>query len=361
MTTSEIIQNELKVNKFAEEYFQKHQENHPDSPNLYKMVDELYKTSGLNRHKTEIFDYGESDFTSLNAGFVRKLGKPMILISSKLLELFPDHEEKAILAHEFAHAAARHHRTTLPLDILNNVAKTSASLAIIGEAMSSGGLSIAISATAALAVGVGIKMKLPKQKKLALASVAVTGLGVLSAFNPAILTALAVRQAVSISASFIDKSFSRTKEYQADKGAVTLGANPLSLMTALRKMQAYKEQKLKSYPEPIQKLLNNPFVKTLNKLFATHPPTEKRIKRLTNIAIENGYSQEAIHQAAKGELESLNKRDHNIRDNTILDLSYRFLGRKNPIQDEYNNACKALKTQYKKIETCIPPLSTLRI
>src|SRR5690606_16346800 len=78
------------------------------------------------------------------------LGKPVIMISQPLLQLLNNKEEKAVLAHEFAHAAARHQHLRLPLSLVSTATKTAASLTVLGTAIAIGLWPLALSITAGI-------------------------------------------------------------------------------------------------------------------------------------------------------------------------------------------------------------------
>ena len=355
MAIASKIRDEKKTKAYTEKYFQTHRKNHPFSPNLQKMVNSLYKRSGLDHHKAEIFDYDHITSSTPNAGFIRKMGKPMILISNALLEAFEDDEEYAVLAHEFAHAASMHHRSVMPYDIINDVAKTSASLAVIGEAVSTGALGLAITAASALAVGMGVRKHLSTDKK-----VVQTGFGVLSSLNPVFLGTFVASKALRLTSALLEKSFSRTREYQADRGAVLLGASPLALIKALRKMKNIQNDIIENKHYPNTTPEKSIFIKSLEKCFATHPATEKRIARLTDIAREHKYTETDIQHATTAPLSSLNV-DKNVPSRTIIDITQNFIGKRNTLQNEYNNANDGLRQKAVQLASLIPHIPEIKM
>lgn len=84
-----------------------------------------------------------------------------------------------------------------------------------------------------------------------------------------------------IAASLIQLAISRSREYNADHTGGLL-AKPKSLANALRKISAYSEGKvIKGNVSTAHMFIVNPFsAKAMANLFATHPPTEERIRRL---------------------------------------------------------------------------------
>jgi len=104
--------------------------------------------------------------------------------------------------------------------------------------------------------------------------------------NPLFMFAGVILAAVG--AAIIRAMISRTREFQADAiGAETAGS-PEGLMSALNKLSTYSRRIPLRQPNPAQ---NNLFIveplagvsKTLVTMFATHPPTEKRIAALQRL------------------------------------------------------------------------------
>ncbi|MGM0568557.1 MAG: zinc metalloprotease HtpX [Elusimicrobiota bacterium] len=85
-----------------------------------------------------------------------------------------------------------------------------------------------------------------------------------------------------IAASLIQMFISRSREYQADSGGAQLSGNPQHLADALRKINAYGRE-IKSSQATAHMFIAKPFkARGLQSLFSTHPPVEKRIRRLLN-------------------------------------------------------------------------------
>lgn len=89
-----------------------------------------------------------------------------------------------------------------------------------------------------------------------------------------------------ISAMLIQLAISRTREYGADEGGAKLTGNPLSLASALRKLQTYTQRRpMDAHPATAHMFIVNPLSgKSLLKLFSTHPPLEDRIAKLESMA-----------------------------------------------------------------------------
>lgn len=81
-------------------------------------------------------------------------------------------------------------------------------------------------------------------------------------------------------------AISRKREYLADAGAAEMTRNPRALASALRKISADPDIEAVSRADVAQLFIQHPgkqamgFLDSLNGLFATHPPIEKRIQIL---------------------------------------------------------------------------------
>ena len=95
-----------------------------------------------------------------------------------------------------------------------------------------------------------------------------------------------------IAAILIQMAISRSREFEADKSGGEICGNPLSLARALEKIEYFARN-----ARPMEQASNatahmgivNPFSgvgSAITKLFSTHPPTEERIARLRQQAVE---------------------------------------------------------------------------
>jgi heat shock protein HtpX len=96
-----------------------------------------------------------------------------------------------------------------------------------------------------------------------------------------------------LAAMLVQLAVSRTREYSADAGGAKLSGKPEALASALQKIDAWsKNRKLQGKNNPAMNSLYiiNPFRGSLMRdLFSTHPPTQKRVARLEQIAASMGY------------------------------------------------------------------------
>jgi heat shock protein HtpX len=86
-----------------------------------------------------------------------------------------------------------------------------------------------------------------------------------------------------IAASLIQLAVSRSREYQADATGAHFTGNPYALASALGKIDAYARRlPLQATPSTAHLFIIQPFLgMNFGSLFSTHPPTAKRIERLT--------------------------------------------------------------------------------
>jgi len=86
-----------------------------------------------------------------------------------------------------------------------------------------------------------------------------------------------------IAALMIQMAVSRSREYQADASGAHYTGNPYALASALAKLDAYsKRLPMQATPSTAHLFIIQLFLgHSLMNLFSTHPPTAKRIERLT--------------------------------------------------------------------------------
>jgi heat shock protein HtpX len=96
-----------------------------------------------------------------------------------------------------------------------------------------------------------------------------------------------------IAAAIIQMAVSRSREYQADESGSYLSRDPEALASALRKLDATVKQippPATVSPAEAHLFIMNPLAGVrgggFSNLFSTHPPTEKRIERLDEIATQ---------------------------------------------------------------------------
>jgi len=93
-----------------------------------------------------------------------------------------------------------------------------------------------------------------------------------------------------MAAAVIRSAISRQREFGADATGAAITHNPMSLASALQKLQDHsKVRPMQVSPAVSHLFIVNPLGKVdFGSFFASHPPTEKRIERLTEIARRTG-------------------------------------------------------------------------
>ncbi len=339
--------------RFLENELQEHPDTHNLSPNLRKMVDDLSRESGLTQERQKIFsfrpkqlaediDYEAESRKEKGKGLwdymfrktfeeaertpnaaASNFGKPVIIISEKLLALLNEDEQKAVLAHEFTHAAAEHQRVATPKNLVSMATKISNKCMIYLGYIQTGIVGF-ITGMAAGVVGtlvgrdmhpkghlIGKKAKdvdpndfeeVREAKRLSNIFGQVAMVGTMTCFNPAFLPIYAGAKGINLGLTFTEKSMSRSNEFQADAGAVKLGASPLALITSLRKMEALVDRSKCNYFGVDEMPKKGQLSKLWGELNATHPATNKRVAALASIARKQGYGEAEIEQAVNGDV-----------------------------------------------------------
>ncbi|TVQ63514.1 MAG: protease HtpX [Phycisphaerales bacterium] len=207
------------------------------APELYRMVDELRRRAGLPMPKVYICPHDAPNAFATG----RSPKKAAVAVTQGLLRTMNKQELEGVIAHELAHVK---NRDTL------------------------------ISTVAATIAGV-------------LAFLAQWGLLLGGHRNSNPLVMIVVVIVAAVGAAVIKGMISRSREFVADADGASIAGSPEGLMSALNKLDAMSRQIPLVQPNPAQ---NNLFIieplaggKTLTSMFATHPPTERRIEALRRL------------------------------------------------------------------------------
>jgi heat shock protein HtpX len=101
--------------------------------------------------------------------------------------------------------------------------------------------------------------------------------------NP--IVALAMIILAPLAALLVQMAISRSREYRADATGAAISDDPLSLASALKKLQRGVEKiPMDANPATAHMFIVNPLTGGgLMTLFSTHPPLEERIRRLEQL------------------------------------------------------------------------------
>lgn len=206
---------------------------------LYELVDELRQRAGLPMPRVYVCPQQAPNAFATG----RSPRKAAVAVTEGALQLLTREELEGVMAHELAHVK---NRDTL----------TSTIAATVGGLMGM------------LAYGLFL-----------------FGGSNREGANP--LVAIVAVMAGALGAAVIKAMLSRSREFVADADGAKIAGSPDGLISALRKLEMYAKRIPMQNPNPAQ---NNLFIiepltggKTLSDMFATHPPTEKRVEALMTL------------------------------------------------------------------------------
>ncbi|GMV27499.1 MAG: protease HtpX [Phycisphaerae bacterium] len=203
---------------------------------LYRMVDELRQRAGLPMPRVYVCPHDAPNAFATG----RSPRKAAVAVTEGCLRFLSEDELRGVIGHELAHIK---NRDTLTSCIAATIAGVLAYLAQWG--------------------------------------VFLGGSNNREGSNP--LVTLVTFIIAAVGAAMIKAMISRSREYVADADGARIAGSPDGLVSALRKLDAYSRQIPLVQPNPAQNSLFivEPLVgSSLVNLFATHPPTEKRIAAL---------------------------------------------------------------------------------
>ncbi len=217
-----------------------------DAPDLYRMTEDLAQRAKLPMPKLYIIDDPQPNAFATG----RNPQNAAVAVNSGLLQMLNRDEVAGVVAHELAHIK---HRDTLTMTLVASIAGAVMWIAQIGQfAAMFGGMS--------------------RDDDEGMNPV-----GMLLSIIVAPIAAMMIQMAVS-----------RAREFEADATAAKLTGTPYGLMNALSKLER-GAQMIPSHanPQTAHMFIINPFAgmgQGLKSLFLTHPPTQKRIERLQQLA-----------------------------------------------------------------------------
>ena len=216
-----------------------------DDPELYGIVREQARRAGLPMPKVyEIYTESPNAFAT-----GRSPNNAAVAVTTGIRRILNREELSAVLAHEMAHVG---NRDTLIMAVVATIAGAISMLAMLAQ----------FSAIFGGMFG-----------------------GRDSRDN--IIGLLIIAIVMPIAAALVRAAVSRTREFQADATGAHNCGNPLALASALQKLERGSEARPMQVAEGASHLfIVHPLKGAgLSNLFSTHPPTEERVRRLTEMQI----------------------------------------------------------------------------
>ena len=214
----------------------------PDHP-LYRMTERLARQAGLPMPKVYLIpDPSPNAFAT-----GRNPEHAAVAATQGIMQVLNERELEGVIAHELAHVK---HRDIL----ISSIAAT---------------LAAAIMMAARMAMYAGM-FGGGRQDDREQGS------------NPIALLAMMIL--APMAAMLIQAAISRSREFSADAGGAQIAGNPYGLADALRKIEAASRRvPMDANPATAHMFIMKPFSGAgLMSLFSTHPPTEARIRALTD-------------------------------------------------------------------------------
>jgi heat shock protein HtpX len=207
---------------------------------LYRVVQSLAQRAGLPMPKVYIIPQASPNAFATGRG----PRHAAVAATEGILQILTDEEIEGVIAHELAHVK---HRDIL----ISSVAAT---------------LAAAIMMTARFAMFFGGGRRDDRGG------------------NPIALLATIIL--APIAAMLIQAAISRSREFDADAGGAHIAGSPMGLVSALRKIEsASRVVPLDANPATAHMFIIKPFsAGGLMSLFSTHPPTERRVEALLQLA-----------------------------------------------------------------------------
>ena len=213
-----------------------------DNPRLYNVVENLTLTAGLPMPEVYIIeDKAPNAFAS-----GRDPKHALVCATTGLLDIMDDKELTAVMAHEISHVKNYDIRVSTIVFGL---------VCLIGFIAD---------------IGWPIGFRSSRRNRDDASPVAFIIIIVASIVAP-------------IAATLAQLAVSRQREYLADSSAAMLTRYPEGMISALKKLEAHAQPMQQQNPATEAMFISSPLKKrSLNNLFSTHPPIEKRIERLEN-------------------------------------------------------------------------------
>ncbi|MDD5072548.1 MAG: zinc metalloprotease HtpX [Candidatus Omnitrophica bacterium] len=218
-----------------------------DYPKIHRIVQNLATKADIPKPKIYIIPVETPNAFATG----RSPAHASVAVTEGILRLLSDDELEGVISHELSHV---HNRDTLIMTVVATVAGAIYMLSNIAR-------------WAAIFGGIGGRNNDREGG------------------NPLALLIIAIL--APIVATLIQLAISRSREYMADESGAKLSGRPLSLANALRKLYNYSRQvPMQANPTTAHLFIVNPLTGGgFTNLFSTHPPIERRIARLEELAI----------------------------------------------------------------------------
>jgi heat shock protein HtpX len=228
--------------------YQARQVDAQTAPELYGMIKELATNAGLPMPKVYLIH--EDQPNAFATG--RNPENAAVAATTGIMRVLSHRELRSVMAHELAHVK---HRDTLISTVSATIAGAISSLANFALFFSGSNN---------------------------------------NERNVHPIVAILIMILAPIAATLIQLAISRAREFEADAGGAAISKDPLSLATALEKIERYAQgvpmSAAEHHPETAQMMIINPLTGGgMQDLFRTHPRTAERIARLHEIA-RNGIT-----------------------------------------------------------------------
>ncbi|KAB1440789.1 zinc metalloprotease HtpX [Pseudodesulfovibrio senegalensis] len=214
-----------------------------DAPAIHAMVEELAANAGIPKPRIVLVPQDQPNAFATG----RNPENAVVAVTRGIVRMLNPDELRGVLAHEIGHIANR--------DILVQTVA-----AVLGGAIVM--LANILQFTAIFGIGSDDE----------------------DGGNP--LAALAMAFLAPVAATLIQMAISRSREFLADETGAKISREPLSLASALAKMDtASRQLPLEGSPATENMFIVSPFSgRRMGNLFSTHPPIQERIQRLQRMA-----------------------------------------------------------------------------
>ncbi len=217
-------------------------------PALHRIVSSLATSAGMPKPKVAIVN------SSVPNAFATGRGpsKSVVAVTTGLLQLLNENELEGVLSHEISHVK---HRDVLVASVAATIAGAISYLALMGR--------------------FGAFFGNSRNRDASMFALILSFLAPLAAF-------------------LVQTAISRGREYEADREGAQLSRKPLSLASALEKIERTVRggTRLNINPSTSPLWIVNPFRgDAVMEMFSTHPSTWKRIERLKAMAMSVGTMQ----------------------------------------------------------------------